>query len=82
MTARVKGISLENQPMKENLQRLAEMARDIAAPEAVEENEFGFSLDTGDATLSFFAPTDENGAAQPDKQAKAQSRRRQAAEAA
>ncbi|MBP5640780.1 MAG: type III secretion system chaperone [Victivallales bacterium] len=42
--------------MTDNLQRLAEMAKNIAAPEEVTLEEFGFSMDAGDTTLSFFAP--------------------------
>ncbi len=46
--------------MTDNLQRLADMARSIASPEAVAEDEFGFSLDSNDVTLYFFAPSCES----------------------
>ena len=46
--------------MTDNLQRLAEMARGIASPEAVAEDDFGFSLDLDDVTLNFFAPSGDS----------------------
>ena len=40
--------------MTDKLQRLADMATNIVSPEAVTMEEFGFSLNTNDASLTFF----------------------------
>ena len=47
------------QIMTDRLQRLADMAMNIAPPDAVFEEEFGFTLDANGETLSFFAPGGE-----------------------
>ena len=47
--------------MIEELQRLADMAKAIASPEAVDATDYGFTLDTGSTTLTFFSPNEASG---------------------
>ena len=42
--------------MIERLQQLADMAQGFAPPEAISEDDFGFSLDVNGDLLSFFSP--------------------------
>jgi len=47
--------------MIDRLQRLADMAAAVASPEAVATTDYGFTIDTGDSTLTFFAPGVDTG---------------------
>ena len=48
--------------MLDRLQRLADMAETVVAPEAVATTDYGFTLAIGDSTLTFFAAGGTTGA--------------------